>query len=385
MNSIKNFLSSTLKVTDYENMKKICINSNLEEKKRTDYEYHFRNKTFNEREYWTNQTKNLSSTTKKEYNIQYTLSNHEKKKEFINYSNPFLQAFMNAYNNHEDILLSPDDIWFMICLNFTKYVNENAQKVRHLFVDHTSKEGKKKLTVNEPAGKEEKDWDDFFKEMKLQISQYVKDPKLISILSNNFSTTTKVESILSSACIMDTFKSYFEYDRCIPDCGIRNLFMKGKLEDWEQVKEKTRSLLKFMAKGQLQKETEFTSYLTNLFPILNEFILTYQGQGRAEFWNKIMNFKDGTQGSGSTTYITGWILCFYLGFTQDSKNVEIEDLNLNHFQVPIQVTNHSTGQNKTCYIMGGFVGVSVNRKEKVHSPVMSLGIAEDVASIQSIF
>jgi len=53
-------------------------------------------------------------------------------------------AFLYAYNSHEDIVLSPDDIWLMICTYFSKYVNENAEQLRSLFVDH---EGQKKLTV----------------------------------------------------------------------------------------------------------------------------------------------------------------------------------------------------------------------------------------------
>ncbi len=55
-----------------------------------------------------------------------------------------LSAFLYAYNSHEDIVLSPDDIWMMICMYFSKYVNDNAEKLRSLFVDH---DGQKKLTV----------------------------------------------------------------------------------------------------------------------------------------------------------------------------------------------------------------------------------------------
>jgi hypothetical protein len=55
-----------------------------------------------------------------------------------------LSAFLYAYNSHEDIVLSPDDIWMMICMYFSKYVNDNAEKLRSLFVDH---EDQKKLTV----------------------------------------------------------------------------------------------------------------------------------------------------------------------------------------------------------------------------------------------
>ncbi len=53
-------------------------------------------------------------------------------------------AFLFAYNSHEDIVLSPDDIWLMICIYFSQYVNENAEQLRTLFVDH---DGRKKLTI----------------------------------------------------------------------------------------------------------------------------------------------------------------------------------------------------------------------------------------------
>ncbi|CAF3762381.1 unnamed protein product [Rotaria sp. Silwood1] len=55
-----------------------------------------------------------------------------------------LQAFIHAYNSHEDIILSPDDIWLLVCISFSTYVNDNSEQLRHLFVDH---EGQKILTV----------------------------------------------------------------------------------------------------------------------------------------------------------------------------------------------------------------------------------------------
>jgi hypothetical protein len=81
---------------------------------------------------------------------------HKKKLSFIQHNVPLfpdtslcnnhaiLSAFLYAYNSHEDIVLSPDDIWIMICIYFSKYVNDNAEKLRSLFVDH---DGQQKLKV----------------------------------------------------------------------------------------------------------------------------------------------------------------------------------------------------------------------------------------------
>lgn len=57
---------------------------------------------------------------------------------------PVLTAFLRAYNSHEDIILSPDDIWLMICIYFAQYVNHNSNELAHLYLDEVTS---KVLTV----------------------------------------------------------------------------------------------------------------------------------------------------------------------------------------------------------------------------------------------
>jgi hypothetical protein len=59
-------------------------------------------------------------------------------------SHAIFSAFLFAYNSHEDIVLSPDDIWLMICIYFSQYINDNAEQLRALFVDH---DDRKQLTI----------------------------------------------------------------------------------------------------------------------------------------------------------------------------------------------------------------------------------------------
>ncbi len=63
-------------------------------------------------------------------------------------------AFLYAYDSHEDIVLSPDDIWLMIYIYFYKYVNDNAEQLRKVFVGH---EDKKLLTIVQ-VGVVETEW-----------------------------------------------------------------------------------------------------------------------------------------------------------------------------------------------------------------------------------
>ena len=55
------------------------------------------------------------------------------------------EAYLAAYNAHEDLVLSPDDIWLMITIYYSHYVVKNAEQLRHVFVEH---EGKKELVVD---------------------------------------------------------------------------------------------------------------------------------------------------------------------------------------------------------------------------------------------
>lgn len=44
-------------------------------------------------------------------------------------------AFLRAYNSHEDIVLCPDDIWLMITIYFSKYINHRQTDYRDFFID----------------------------------------------------------------------------------------------------------------------------------------------------------------------------------------------------------------------------------------------------------
>jgi hypothetical protein len=138
-------------------------------------------------------------------------------------SNAILEAFLWAYYRHHDIVLSPDDMWLLVCMYFAQYINNNAEQLRSIFVEH--EEGKILLQVSD--SEDENDWDKFFDTMKVNIMKKTKND-ICELLTANFSTTKKVESILSTACIMNVFKPYFDYQLYFDVCGIRQVHFMGK-------------------------------------------------------------------------------------------------------------------------------------------------------------
>lgn len=277
------------------------------------------------------------------------------------HTNSFYGAFVNAYNNHEDIVLSPDDVWLVISLQFSKYINANSEKLRDQFVSH---DGKKKLTVVTRNEVLESEWNEFFNLMVEAIKENTVDG-IVDTLKCDFTTTGRVESLISIASIMDSFKSYFSYGRMIPCCGIKAVRFMGFEEDWSQLLEKTKQLAKYDVDGTWAK------YIDHMIPILNQFLNTYNEKVDTEFWDKVMNIRYGSAGSGSTTNVSGWILHFFGLYSE----VDSHDIKIASIDVPVKIDNKLTGQKKNVNIIGGFGGV--NFTDGAYRPQLSMIVFHD--------
>jgi len=117
------------------------------------------------------------------------------------------------------------------------------------------------------------------------MTNHVKND-ICRLLTNDFSTTTKVESLLSSLTIMSTFKKCFDYTYSINSCGIRNVHFMGTLNDWILLRDKAYQLRLFDT-----EKDDFFLYINGILPILDQFIQTYKGNVNNQFWDTIFDFK----------------------------------------------------------------------------------------------
>lgn len=179
----------------------------------------------------------------------------------------------------------------------------------------------------------ELEWDEFFEKIIIEIE---KNTKNVSELKSDFSTSDSVAKILSTMAIMDSMKQYFEYGRTVPCCGIQQVHFLGNLNDWLHLSKKIENLKKYAIKK------SWTVYIDGLAIIINNFIETFKNNVDVNWWNQILNLKNGRLGSGSTKYISGWILNFYYGYTNSQEPIDVGDLTNPHLNVPVKVTNHLT-------------------------------------------
>ena len=284
--------------------------------------------------------------------------------------NPFFKGILYAYENHCPLVLSPDIIWLLIMQAFSRFVTNDAEKLRHLFVNF---EGKKTLTVvrnSSPESTTNKMWMDIFAEFNTQIGENI-GPDLLNNITPNFTTTTPLSLSTCQLTIMHTFKDYFEYKVMMIGCGIPYVRLMGTVEDWVKIKEKLNALSKY----------GFSWFIDSIKQPIDEFIEAKKGNADIEFWNRMVRLK--TRGAYNISVYDGWILNF---FPYNHKNQRIYSLIFNKtiesdqkiaseiLEVPfkLEYCPHIFGQ-KIKYdgiIKTGFVGISQDPKNYEIMPEM---------------
>jgi len=226
-------------------------------------------------------------------------------------SDAFIMACLTSFARHLPLALKPDHIWGMITHGFAKHVDQNAEALREKFVQH---KGKKRLRVSvnhftmsggiEGTGTPAELWErDVFPDFSRQICEHVGKPAH-SAITGSFSTTDSVSQAAHEIVLMSAMKNYFSYGMrtC---CGIPQISLLGSREDWVQLRARAEHL------GSLMLPDFTEKWLSVLLPVLDQFVAAYDGQVNHGFWQSMVKLRHTGGGSGSHSFISGWIQLFY--------------------------------------------------------------------------
>jgi hypothetical protein len=218
--------------------------------------------------------------------------------------NSFVRSAFIAYNQHHNLVISPDDVWLAIMTQFSFYLNKNAEELRSTFVDF---EGKKELVVYGGGSLFTANYEKLCMDMTEQIAKNIKDPTVREWVIPEFTTTTPNEKLVGAIVLMAAMKKYFNYKMCLM-CNLPSVTLLGEVDDWKNIRERADRL------AQYDTEKRYMAQWSEmLLPILDEFVSAAQGKPDVEFWNKIAHQEGG--GSGPR-YLSGWITAFCI-FSQD--------------------------------------------------------------------
>ncbi|CAB4425898.1 unnamed protein product [Rhizophagus irregularis] len=187
-------------------------------------------------------------------------------------------AIFHAYNNHQHLLLTPDDIWLTIAQGVKKrlvlLLMEFCFKIIHALREI---------------------WPEVVNMLVVKTDQAVEKIDVKSLLECDFSTTTKNSLTASRIVLLDMLKEYFSF-KCYATCGIPKVTLEGTLEDWVKLQEKVVQL------RQLDLDMDF--WLDRLDPVVWKLFETYKGNVDEEFWSKIISKQSFFSGP---SIITGWM------------------------------------------------------------------------------
>jgi hypothetical protein len=240
-------------------------------------------------------------------------------------TNGFVNTVKEAYNQHRALIIRPDDVWLAILVQFSSFVNANAEALRSQFVSH---QGKKELTVVFP-NRFAVDFGLMARLMTKAMDENVTDPALRTWILPDFTTTTPNDTTVCSIAMMATMKQYFSYSCCIM-CGIPRVTLEGEKSDWEKI------LLRLERLKGYGVQTIAWYHL--LLPVISRFVKAFDGPNSAEnldFWGKVVHREEG--GSGPS-YLCGWITAFCV-FDQKGKWLGKEVVVPSETAIPLVMKN----------------------------------------------
>lgn len=212
--------------------------------------------------------------------------------------NGFVGTILDAYRNHNHVVLRPDDVWFAILIQFNFYVNRHAEEMREHFVDH---KGKVKLKVESPK----MDFASILRQMTNLIHDKIKDADFREWVMPDFTTTTVTDKVTASIIMMGTMQKYFAYFADIT-CGIPSVTLLGEESDWQKILARIEFLSRFAV-----KHPELRKWKLVLEAVVRKIVQTFKAPDSPDvvhFWQCAVHaHRDDYYGDKP---ITGWVLAF---------------------------------------------------------------------------
>lgn len=296
-------------------------------------------------------------------------------------STGFVDTVFFSYREHHNIIIRPDDIWTAIVIQFSLYVNANAEELRYFFVNFHEKE---KLKVEFVAPVDRIPIDEFITKIVDLIAKNV-DAGIIQWISPNFTTTTRNDKLAAGVALMATVKSYFDYSMWSVLCGIPRITILGSVDDWKEIRERVEILKEYELNG----KDVMAKWSHMLGRILNEFVSVKEGNSPdKEFWNQAIRVDyemvDMICAQSEETFLNGWITAFtafdkggnWQGGLYSYDNwlrISTDRITPGTVSVPIQIHDEYAMPDERNYngsIITGHMGYSV-KKDRVTIQPMS--------------
>ncbi|CAB4416781.1 unnamed protein product [Rhizophagus irregularis] len=87
--------------------------------------------------------------------------------ENVQCSNGFIATVLEAYNRHQHLRITPDDVWLTIAQGVSRHINLNEEKYTHLFAQ--SKRRRSQISINASGIFDKERWSKRINVITLQV------------------------------------------------------------------------------------------------------------------------------------------------------------------------------------------------------------------------
>ncbi len=227
----------------------------------------------------------------------FAAANHPVNKDYliVNEGHGFLEVLRICYDQHRPLVLSPDDIWFLICQGVNYHLNSDEGAAYRQQLAESDSKREIKIRNDALLSANSNSWQQLIHSFSDSVVKYIK-PDYARLLLPHFSTTDSVDFTAFSVQLLESFKESFSYF-AMSGCGIPFIRIEGTVHDWQEIESRVESL----------KGIGLDDWITELKPILGEFIKARKGNPDLEFWKNI--YKNGAV--YGRFYINGWFVKFF--------------------------------------------------------------------------
>jgi hypothetical protein len=308
----------------------------------------------------------------KEEDIVYSEYNTES-----NFANDFPQnlvgCLLAAYSNNADVFLSPDDVWITVLQGIAQHLSIlNASEIKKGSKDEEEnlekeKEIKKFIEISSLSLKWNVILQNLHEIMKSKIDKYDK------LMLNDFSKSNALDIRVGLMNFMTPRRKYLQ--PTVFRRGVRNAIFIGFLDDWTALKKKIELV---------GERFEMKWWTDRLLEVIDQLITSFMGKPKADFWNTMVDTKDGLGCSGKkvkkNVELNGWILAFFPYDKFGNKIVKSSAIKLQNlvseasFYVPLKFT--PIGLQANYYvIISGFSGIRY--EDSTYRPQISFVIVKN--------
>ncbi|CAL4186922.1 unnamed protein product, partial [Meganyctiphanes norvegica] len=276
-----------------------------------------------------------------------------------------MSTILTCYNNHWALRTGPEDWWTVVIRRIVQAMDEHGEvpQVRNYFVAH---EGKKQLEVIVGRNLSNSDYSWLFLQFSDKVKENLKNPSYLDIITNDFSSSTSEQKMISNIMLMSSLRSYFEFS-FVTACGIPGVEMKGTQNDWAMLLDKINRLESLLSP--INKYLHLTEWFKKARNIFHKLYETYKGNPDAVWWSNILSWTERNR-SGQHSYFSGWFPEFF-GATNEPEDYLAFPSDLVTVPVHISDTHNPPPVEDDAILDAGIIGFNVeNGRNSQNYPVV---------------